>query len=33
MMTMKTAVLIHGCHLQAEGWENIIWGNPEKGIL
>ncbi|MEK7101814.1 MAG: ElyC/SanA/YdcF family protein [Patescibacteria group bacterium] len=30
---MKTAVLIHGCHLQAEGWENIIWGNPEKGIL
>lgn len=30
---MKTAILIHGCHLFAKEWENIVWGNPEKGIL
>ena len=29
----KTAVLIHGCHLEAVGWENIVWGNPREGIL
>ena len=28
-----TGVLIHGCHLQAKEWENIIWGNPRKGVL
>jgi hypothetical protein len=30
---MKTAILIHGCHLQAEEWENIVWRNPRVGIL
>ncbi len=30
---MKTGILIHGCHLQAEEWENIVWGNPMIGIL
>ena len=30
---MKTAVLIHGCHLQAKDWENIIWGCPEVNVL
>ena len=29
---MKTAVLIHGCHLQAKDWENIIWGDPQNGV-
>lgn len=30
---MKSAVLIHGCHLQAEGWESIVWGDPKNGVL
>ena len=30
---MPIGVLIHGCHLQATGWEDIVWGDPEKGIL
>lgn len=30
---MKIGVLIHGCHLQAKGWEDIIWGNPQEGRL
>ncbi len=30
---MKTAVLIHGCYLQAENWENIVWGGPSIGRL
>lgn len=30
---MRTAVLIHGCHLQAEGWEDIVWGKPRENIL
>lgn len=33
MRDMPTAVLIHGCHLQAEGWEEIVWGDPRKGRL
>lgn len=24
----RTGVLIHGYHLQAKGWENIVWGVP-----
>lgn len=28
----KTAVLIHGLHLQAHGWESVVWGDPEAGI-
>ncbi len=30
---MDTGVLIHGCHLQAKEWENIVWGNPKGGTL
>jgi hypothetical protein len=30
---MQTAVLIHGCHLQAENWEDIVWGTPGSGRL
>lgn len=37
---MKTGVLVHGFHLQAENWENIVWGKPPfwlgrvpKGVL
>jgi hypothetical protein len=33
MRNLPTAVLIHGCHLQAEGWEEIVWGNPIQGRL
>ncbi|HLC44283.1 MAG: hypothetical protein A2722_03450 [Candidatus Doudnabacteria bacterium RIFCSPHIGHO2_01_FULL_50_11] len=33
MIREKTAILIHGCHVDAEGWERIIWGDPEKGLL
>lgn len=25
---MKTGILVHGCHLQAEDWEGIVWGKP-----
>jgi hypothetical protein len=30
---MSTAILIHGCHLQAKGWHHIVWGDPANGIL
>lgn len=30
---MKTAVLIHGCHLQAKNWENIVWGEPKYNVF
>jgi hypothetical protein len=30
---MKTGIVVHGCHLQAKGWESIAWGEPLKGIL
>lgn len=23
-----TGILVHGCHLAADGWEHIVWGNP-----
>ncbi len=29
----KTAVLIHGCHVQARGWKDIVLGNYPRGIL
>lgn len=29
---MKTAILIHGCHLGANEWKNIVWGTPQDGI-
>lgn len=30
---MATAVLVHGCHLLAEGWHDIVWGEPKKDRL
>jgi hypothetical protein len=29
---MKTAILIHGEHVQAHDWEHIVWGNPTQGV-
>lgn len=31
----RVGILIHGLHLQAKGWEQIVWGNPphELGSL
>mmetsp|Transcript_91593 Transcript_91593/g.290560 ORF Transcript_91593/g.290560 Transcript_91593/m.290560 type:complete len:280 (-) Transcript_91593:44-883(-) len=23
-----TGILVHGCHLKADGWEHIVWGSP-----
>merc|ERR1712228_325203 len=23
-----TGILVHGCHLAADGWKEIVWGNP-----
>jgi len=30
MALKKTAVLIHGYHLGAEGWEELVWGHPPE---
>lgn len=30
---MKTGILVHGRHLQAEGWEKLVWGVPGEGKL
>jgi hypothetical protein len=30
---MKTAILIHGCHVDATNWENIMWGDPARGVF
>jgi hypothetical protein len=30
---MSTAILIHGCHLQANGWHHVVWGDPANGVL
>lgn len=30
---MRTAVLIHGCHLGAQNWDDIVWGDPARGRL
>eukprot|EP00612_Vaucheria_litorea_P001544 CAMPEP_0171454576 /NCGR_PEP_ID=MMETSP0945-20130129/1799_1 /TAXON_ID=109269 /ORGANISM="Vaucheria litorea, Strain CCMP2940" /LENGTH=222 /DNA_ID=CAMNT_0011979611 /DNA_START=38 /DNA_END=703 /DNA_ORIENTATION=+ len=29
----KTAILIHGYHLKASGWENVIWGDEKNKNL
>ena len=26
--TPMTGILVHGCHLQADSWEYIVWGEP-----
>lgn len=30
---MNTMVLIHGCHLQADGWKDIVWGAPDLDVF
>jgi len=25
-------ILVHGCHLQADGWESIVWGEPPEQL-
>ena len=30
---MKTAVLIHGLHVDSFNWEHLIWGDPLNGLL
>ena len=27
-LASASGILVHGCHLQAEAWMNIIWGAP-----
>ena len=27
---ISSVVLVHGCHLQAVGWEQMVWGDGEK---
>lgn len=29
---MKTAVLIHGLHVEAHSWEKLVWGELDKNI-
>jgi len=31
-MKSKAAVLIHGYHLEAHGWESVVWGDLEKDV-
>ena len=31
--SIKTGVNIHGYHLQADGWEGMVWGDPRAGRL
>jgi hypothetical protein len=32
MSKEKTVVVVHGCHPDAEGWEDIMWGDPQNGV-
>lgn len=27
-----TGILVHGCHLKADGWEHIVWGSPPHDL-
>lgn len=29
----RTGVLVHGCHLGAKGWRNIMWGDEQQQRL
>jgi hypothetical protein len=31
--SMSSLVLVHGCHLEAKGWEDIVFGQPNIGRL
>jgi len=30
---MRTAILIHGRHVDTDDFEHIVWGNPPKGVF
>lgn len=30
---VKAGVLIHVYHLEAAGWEKLVWGEPNKGLM
>jgi hypothetical protein len=30
---VKAGVLVHVYHLEAAGWENLVWGEPAKGLM
>lgn len=30
---MKIGILVHGRHLQAAGWQKLVWGDPSSGRL
>jgi hypothetical protein len=30
---MRTAILIHGRHVDTDAWEKIIWGDPTHGVF
>lgn len=30
---MRTAVLIHGLHVDSKDWEHLVWGDPRAGQL
>ncbi len=32
-LNASIAVLIHGYHLEALGWESMVWGKPKEGIF
>jgi DUF218 domain len=32
MSLLVFGVLVHGCHLQARSWEEIVWGIPSQGL-
>jgi hypothetical protein len=33
MQALKTLVLVHGFHLHAEAWEDVVWGDPQGGVF
>lgn len=33
MQALKTLVLVHGFHLHAEAWEDVVWGDPRGGVF
>ena len=28
----RLGILVHGCHLMADGWEDIVWGRPPEEL-
>ena len=32
LKNQQLGILVHGCHLQADGWEHIVWGAPPSQL-